>query len=204
MFRSKEEVREYVWKKIEPICRFPPPYGRIPNFKGAEKACERIRELEEYWESECVFSAPDSVLLRLREIVLEDGKTLLVALPGIKGFVTLRQKVKPTIEKLKMAEKADFGILRQKVGVFAQGCVAVDLKGNRIGKGSGFGDREYEILKKENALKENALFVVVAHEIQVFSDLGYLMREHDVRADVILTPEKILRIKIKSDQRSVS
>uniref|UniRef100_A0A7J2TJD9 5-formyltetrahydrofolate cyclo-ligase n=1 Tax=Archaeoglobus fulgidus TaxID=2234 RepID=A0A7J2TJD9_ARCFL len=195
MFRSKEEVREYVWKKIEPICRFPPPYGRIPNFKGAERACEKIRELEEYWESDCVFSAPDSVLLRLREIVLEDGKTLLAALPGIKGFVVLNQRVKPTIENLKLAKKADFKFLRQKVGVFAQGCVAVDLKGNRIGKGSGFGDREYEILKKEGVLKENAVFVVIAHEMQVFSDLSHLMSEHDVRADVILTPEKIFRLK---------
>jgi len=195
MFRSKEEVREYVWKKIEPICRFPPPYGRIPNFKGAERACEKIRELEEYWESDCVFSAPDSVLLRLREIVLEDGKTLLAALPGIKGFVVLNQRVKPTIENLKLAKKADFKFLRQKVGVFAQGCVAVDLKGNRIGKGSGFGDREYEILKKEGVLKENAVFVVIAHEMQVFSDLSHLMKEHDVRADVILTPEKIFRLK---------
>ncbi|MEM4747914.1 MAG: 5-formyltetrahydrofolate cyclo-ligase [Archaeoglobaceae archaeon] len=194
MFKSKEEVREYVWRKIEPFSKFP-PYGRIPNFRGAEKACEKLRNLEEYWSSECIFSAPDSVLLRLREIVLEDGKMLLAALPRMKGFVLLRQKVKPTIENLKIGEKADFGKLRKKVGIFAQGCVAVDLKGNRIGKGSGFGDREYEILKREGVLKNEALFIVIAHEIQIFDDLSHLIEKHDARADVILTPEKIIRTK---------
>ncbi|MEM3927447.1 MAG: 5-formyltetrahydrofolate cyclo-ligase [Archaeoglobaceae archaeon] len=201
MFKNKEEVREFVWKKIAPFCSFPLPYGRIPNFRTAKKACEKIRELEEYQRAECVFSAPDSVLLRLREIVLEDGKTLLAVLPRMTGFVVLKEKVKPTIEALKHAKRADLAKLKGKVGVFAQGCVAVDLNGNRIGKGSGFGDREYEILKKSGVLAENAIFVVVAHEIQVFSDLSYLMQEHDAKADVILTPEKIIRVR--SDRRSL-
>lgn len=202
MFKSKEEVREFVWKKISPFCGFPPPYGRIPNFRTAKKACEKIRELEEYQRAECVFSAPDSVLLRLREIVLEDGKTLLAVLPRMTGFVVLKDKIKPTIEAMKHSERANFSKLRGKVGVFAQGCVAVDLKGNRIGKGSGFGDKEYEFLKKNKVLAEDAIFVVVAHEIQVFPDLSNLMDEHDVKADVILTPEKIIRVR--SDQRSLS
>lgn len=201
MFKSKEEVREYVWRKIEPFSKFPPPYGRIPNFRGAERACEKLRELEEYWRSECIFSAPDSVLLRLREIVLEDGKTLLAVLPRMSGFVLLRRKVKPTIENLKIGERVDFVKLRNKVGIFAQGCVAVDLKGNRIGKGSGFGDKEYEVLRRGGVLKKDALFVVVAHELQVFDDLSYLMKEHDVKADVILTPEIIIRVT-KLDQKS--
>lgn len=199
MFRSKEEVREFVWRKIEPLCRFPPPYGRIPNFRNADKACEKIRELEEYQKSECVFSAPDSVILRLREIVLEDGKVLLAALPKMAGFVVLREKVKPTIEVMRRAEKADLVSLKGKVGVFAQGCVAVDLNGNRIGKGSGFGDKEYDFLKKSEVLAKNAIFVVVAHPIQIFSDLSDLMKSHDAKADVILTPEKIIRVK--SDQK---
>ncbi|MEM1579211.1 MAG: 5-formyltetrahydrofolate cyclo-ligase [Archaeoglobaceae archaeon] len=195
MFRSKEEVREYVWKKMEPFCNFPNPYGRIPNFRGAEKACEKLRELEEYRKAECVFSAPDSVLLRLREIVLEDEKILLAALPKITGFVVLRRRVKPTISTLKVAEKANFEKLKRKVGIFAQGCVAVDLKGNRIGKGSGFGDKEYEILKKEGVLSDDAVFVVVAHDLQVFSDLSHLAEVHDAKANVILTPTRIIRVE---------
>lgn len=188
-------MRQYVWKKIEPFCDFPRPYGRIPNFRGAKKACEKIRELEEYRNTDLVFSAPDSVLLRLREIVLEDGKTLLAVLPRMEGFVVLKEKVKPTIEKLKLGKVANFNELKRKVGIFSQGCVAVDLHGNRIGKGTGFGDKEFEILKKEEVLADKALFVVVAHDLQVFSDLSYLSEAHDVKADVILTPTKIIRIQ---------
>ncbi|MDI9610410.1 MAG: 5-formyltetrahydrofolate cyclo-ligase [Archaeoglobaceae archaeon] len=194
-FENKEEVREYVWKKIEPFCEFPSPYGRIPNFRDAKKVCEKIRELEEYRNSECVFSAPDSVLLRLRELVLEDGKILLAVLPRMRGFVVLKEKVRPTISHLRLAKTADLKELREKVGIFAQGCVAVDLHGNRIGKGSGFGDREFEILKKEGVLAKKALFVVIAHDLQVFNDLSFLMEEHDAKADVILTPTRIIRTK---------
>lgn len=194
-FKNKEEVRQYIWKKIEPFCGFPSPYGRIPNFRDAKKACERIRELEEYLNTECVFSAPDSVLLRLREIVLEDRKTLLAVLPRMKGFVVLKDIVKPTIDKLKLGKPANFNELRGKVGIFAQGCVAVDLYGNRIGKGSGFGDREFEILKKESVLADKALFVVVAHDIQVLNDLSYLAEPHDAKADIILTPTRIIRVQ---------
>ncbi|MEG9194744.1 MAG: 5-formyltetrahydrofolate cyclo-ligase [Candidatus Methanoglobus sp.] len=194
-FRNKEEVRQYVWKKIEPFCDFPSPYGRIPNFRDARKACERIRELKEYRAAECVFSAPDSVLLRLREIVLEDGKTLLAVLPRMKDFVVLKERVKPTIERLKLGKKADLSELRGKVRIFAQGCVAVDIHGNRIGKGTGFGDMEFQLLKREGVLAEDVLFVVVAHDIQVFGDLSYLAEEHDVKANVILTPTRTIRVQ---------
>ncbi len=191
MFRSKEEVRRYVWKKLEKIC-FPKPYGRIPNFRGAEKACERISELPEYRMAKVVFSAPDGVLLRLREIVLRDGKTLLVAMPKMKGFRVITKKIKPTIRAMeKFGEKVHLSTVG-RVDIFAQGCVAVDVKGNRIGKGSGFGDKEYEILKAKNLVSPSTTYVVVAHDLQVFEDLSHLVEEHDVRADVILTPTRTI------------
>ncbi len=192
MFKSKEEVRRYVWKRISSICRFN-PYNRIPNFFNAEKACEKIRELEEYLRAKFVFSAPDSVLLKLREIVLDDDKILLVAKPKIRGFWLIDRKIKPTIKAMSTyGKEVDLNRLKLKVDLFVQGCVAIDKNGNRIGKGSGFGDREYEILKKYGLLADNCLYVVVAHDIQVFDDLSHLMSKHDVKADVILTPTKII------------
>ncbi len=192
MFKSKDEVRRYVWRRIERFCRFP-PYGRIPYFYGAERACERVTELEEFTTCGTVFSAPDGVLLRLREIVLEYGKTLVAALPKMKDFVVIRGKIRPTIANMqRYGEKVELSELG--ICIFAQGCVAVDLYGNRIGKGSGFGDREYEILKSRGAI-DSATYIVVAHELQVFDDLSHLVEEHDVRADVILTPDRVIRIR---------
>ncbi|MHA1210764.1 MAG: 5-formyltetrahydrofolate cyclo-ligase, partial [Candidatus Freyarchaeota archaeon] len=65
MWKSKSEVRKYVWDLMvrERVAAFPyPPHGRIPNFVGAEAAAKQIRKLDEYGRAECVFSPPDGVL----------------------------------------------------------------------------------------------------------------------------------------------
>ena len=194
-FKNKQEVREYVWKNIASLCKYN-PYGKIPNFLGAEKACERIRELEEYKNSKYLFSAPDSVLLKLREIALIDQKVLLVAKPKIKGFWLLDRYIKPTIKAMdQFGKSVRLNELDIKIDLFIQGCVAVDKMGNRIGKGSGFGDKEYHLLKDHGLLSDDCLFIVIAHDMQVFDDLSYLMDEHDVKADIILTPSRIIRTK---------
>jgi len=193
---SKQEVREYVWKKIEPFSTFPPPYGRIPNFTGADRACEKLRSLKEYRKATAVFCAPDSPLRRAREVALEDGKTLIVAKPHLKGFLKLRGKFKATIkEMLRHGVDVRLEELDSPIGVFIQGCVAIDKKGNRIGKGSGYGDREYAILREEGLLADDCIYVVVAHPVQIFDDLSHLIKEHDVKADVILTPDRIIYAK---------
>ncbi len=192
-FKSKREVREWVWRAIKPYSKFPPPYGRIPNFTNAERACEKLRELEEYKKAKVVFVAPDSPLKRAREMVLEDGKILMAVKPRMKGFLIIESGKAGTIrEMLRYGKEIDLDELDLHVDVFVQGCVAVDRKGNRIGKGSGFGDREYKILK-ERGLINGTVYVVIAHPIQIFDDLSSLMEEHDVKVDVILTPNEIIR-----------
>jgi len=194
MFKSKRDVREYVWNAIKPYSKFPPPYGRIPNFVGAEKACEKLRKLEEYRKANVVFSAPDSPLKRAREIVLEDGKTLLVVKPKMTGFLLVERGKAGTIkEMLRYGREVDLNELSIHVDIFLQGCVAVDKKGNRIGKGSGFGDREYAVLREKGLISDVTLYVVVAHPIQIFEDLSYLVDEHDVKVDLIITPNKIIK-----------
>jgi len=193
--KSKQEIREFVWNKIKPYSKFPPPYGRIPNFIGAEMACERIRDLKEYENAEVVFSAPDSPLRRLREITLEDGKILLAVKPKMTGFLLISRGKAGTIgEMLRYGREVDLERLNVKVNIFAQGCVAVDMMGNRIGKGSGFGDREYKVLNEMGLLSSKCIYVVVAHPIQIFEDFSHLMDCHDVKVDVILTPREIIRI----------
>ncbi|HHT9119895.1 MAG TPA: ATP dependent DNA ligase [Candidatus Hypogeohydataceae bacterium YC41] len=83
---NKEEVRRFVWSYLEDrgIADFPTPcFGRIPNFIGSEKATERLLSLEEFRHARCVFSAPDYVLKRARDLVLSQGKTLAFATPDV-------------------------------------------------------------------------------------------------------------------------
>ncbi|AEA46083.1 5-formyltetrahydrofolate cyclo-ligase [Archaeoglobus veneficus] len=204
-FRSKQEVREYVWERIKPYSTFPPPHGRIPNFAGASNACERLRLLDEYRKSNAVFCAPDSPLRRAREIALEDGKVLVAAKPHLTGFLMLRSRSRELAPKMatikgmmRYGDEVRPEDLNVRIGVFIQGCVAIDRIGNRIGKGSGYGDREYRILEENGQLSEDCIYVVVAHPIQIFDDLSYLVEKHDVRADVILTPEEIIYVRERS------
>lgn len=192
-FSSKNEVRDYIWENIEATFHLPVE-GRIPNFKGAKKACSRLRELESYNEANMLFSAPDSPLKRAREITMEDGKKLLAVKPKLTGFLVLEDANDVTIKGM-LREGSELPVEKlatlDKVDLFLQGCVAVDRKGNRIGKGSGYGDKEHEMLNKANLLTDS-IYVVVASGFQVFDDFSHLMGEHDARADVILTPKSMI------------
>ena len=52
LLAAKAALREEVWAALSApgIGRFPRPYGRIPNFVGAEAAARRLAETPEwYW-----------------------------------------------------------------------------------------------------------------------------------------------------------
>jgi len=72
--------------------------------------------------------------------------------------------------------------------------VAVDKKGNRIGKGTGYGDREDAILSDSGLIDRETPRVALVHEARVFEDLSYLMGEKDRRVSIIVTPKEVYRI----------
>jgi len=175
-----------------------PSRGRIPNFKGSERACKKLAEIEEFWKTDMVFSAPDSVLRRAREICLENGKSILVAKPHMKGFLLLKggdpKRASTITGMMRYGVDINPSLIKDRIGIFLQGCVAIDIMGNRIGKGMGYGDREYWMLEKAGIMAENCPVVVIAHDIQILDDLGHLMDDSDVPADIILTPTRIIRV----------
>lgn len=78
-----------------------------------------------------------------------------------------------------------------KVDLYVTGAVAVDKKGNRIGKGAGYGDREDAILSEAGLIDEKTARIVLVHGVQVFEEFSSLMEEKDKRATIIVTPEGI-------------
>jgi len=138
----------------ERVAAFPyPPHGRIPNFVGAEAAAKQIRKLDEYGRAECVFSPPDGVLIPFRRMVLKDGKILAYSTPHMKRFKMMKPgaPIRAAIRDLVRSGEP----LTRSVDIAVVGSVAVDMRGNRIGKGSGYGDRELAYLKKRNPLVRN-------------------------------------------------
>ncbi|MHA1300355.1 MAG: 5-formyltetrahydrofolate cyclo-ligase [Candidatus Helarchaeota archaeon] len=193
MWKSKNVLRKFVWDKLtlEKIARFPlPVYGRIPNFNGSDYAAKKIRSLHVYEKAQCIFTGPDFALKSLRDLILRDGKILAYATPHMKEFKMLEGKHNTTIKNLRKLGAN----LNRKVDIAVVGSVAVDLKGNRIGKGSGYGDRELKFLKNKFGGKQFITGTLV-HSSQVFKDLSNLCEPHDVKINFILTEKELIKIE---------
>lgn len=198
-FASKDEVRAHVWNLLEEknIAAFPRPCeGRIPNFIGSNEACKRLVELEEFSLANCIFSAPDYVLTKVRVLVLQHNKILAVATPHMKKFLELSNITEDRIKRA--ASIRGFELYGRKLStradLFVQGSVAVDKQGNRLGKGKGYGDREFHVLKRLNMLNPRVKIVTIVHQEQIFDDFSHLMSNEDVRVNYILTPLKAIKV----------
>ena len=205
-WESKQSIREWMWEKMAKaqIAQFPLPcFGRIPNFAGAETASKQILKLPEFNKANLVFSAPDFVLHSLREIVLQNGKDLLVATPHIRAFLILKD-IPPQIiskavtikEMYKYGTEVKLNQIARVIDIFCQGSVAVDRNGNRLGKGKGYGDQEFQLLRSEGVIDNRTVVVTIIHDIQVLNDFSYLMESRDVKVQIILTPKEVVRLKI--------
>ncbi|GLZ51936.1 5-formyltetrahydrofolate cyclo-ligase [Actinomycetospora sp. NBRC 106378] len=82
---AKQELREQVWARLseEKQARFPGARNRIPNFVGAEKAAERLRETDVWRNARTLKCNPDSAQWPVRQRALEDGKTVYMAVPRL-------------------------------------------------------------------------------------------------------------------------
>jgi len=69
------------------------------------------------------------------------------------------------------------------------GSVGVDLEGNRLGKGGGYGDKEISELK--NRFGKIPVLTVV-HDLQVVEKVP--TEPHDKKVDIIVTPTRVLRV----------
>ncbi len=204
--KIKAEIRKQIWEEMERknIARFPRPvFGRIPNFIGAEIAAEKLRRLKEWEKAEVIFVNPDSPQKPVRANVLRDGKTLIMASPRIKkGFILIDSKKVP-LNKIEYAATIKgafrFGRIVHPseimVDMKVTGCVAVDRKGGRLGKGHGYSDIEYGILREYGAIDEKTPIVTTVHDIQIVDYIP--MTEHDMPVDIIATPTQVIYTNTK-------
>jgi 5-formyltetrahydrofolate cyclo-ligase len=192
---DKQDVRERIWQLLrdEGAARFPGARGRIPNFKGAEAAAERLAELPEWNAAEVLKSNPDAPQLPVRRRARREGKTLYMAVPRLRDEAPfVRVESDPTIKKA-MGEGVptrveDLG----HVDLVVCGTVAVNRAGVRIGKGGGYSDLELGLLVDAGLVDDATTIVTTVHGLQVI-DEALPETEHDFRVDVVVTPEEVLR-----------
>jgi 5-formyltetrahydrofolate cyclo-ligase len=192
---DKQDVRERVWQtlKDEGAARFPGARGRIPNFRGAEAAAERLGELSEWQAADVVKSNPDAPQLPVRRRARRDGKTLYMAVPRLaeeKPFVLVGGD--PTIKKA-MSEGEPVAV--EEVGhvdLVVCGTVAVNRDGVRIGKGGGYSDLELGLLVECGLVDDDTTIVTTVHPLQVL-DEELPETDHDFRVDIVVTPDEVIR-----------
>ena len=202
-------IRKRVWDFMEDnnIARPPRPvHHRIPNFNGAEAAAEKLCSLPEFEAARVVKVNPDSPQKAVRFGVLSAGKTLMAPQPRLRTgfFSTLRPdaipdgKMKEACTSVGFAKVGTPLDLEDKIGVdlIVVGSTAVcPTTGARIGKGEGFAELEYGMLRWMGAVSEKTLVVTTVEDCQVVADIpcGELMK-HDVSVDVICTPTRVIRV----------
>lgn len=201
MFKTKDDVRKYVWKLLREKFQALPPFpieGRIPNFKGSDVAALNLLKLEQFRNAKYVLVNPDSPQKPVREISLKHGKILIVPTPKLRDFfrVIYPDRVRNISYASTIKGIYEFGVRKVKldrVDFVVMGSVAVDIYGNRIGKGGGFGDREISIARATN---KDVIVATTVHDLQVFED-ELPHEEHDEKIDVIVTPTRIIWVRKK-------
>jgi len=183
------------------VATFPKPiHHRIPNFVGAEKAAQNLRSLPEYQGAKVIFCNPDSPQRPVREMALRDGKTVVMATPKLRqGFLLLESKSIPSdrvSEASTIRGAFEHGRFiepnKVKVDLFVAGSVAVSSDGGRLGKGTGYSDQEYSILKNAGSLTAQTPIVTTVHDTQIVEKIP--REEWDVPVDIIVTPTQITRV----------
>jgi len=199
---DKQIIRERVWRELEAkgVVTFPlPARGRIPNFVGSWKAAEHLRSLVAYTSAKTIFVNPDAAQLAVRKLALRDGKRLIMATPRLrKGFIMLDPtEIKDVVEAASIRGAFKHGrktsIRGIEVDLIVEGSVAVDRKGGRVGKGGGFGDLEFAILRETDSITDTTPLVTTVHPLQIIDKVP--MTEHDVPVDFIVTPDETIETK---------
>lgn len=201
-FDSKEAARTAVWDLLaeRKQARFPfPPHGRIPNFAGARQAAERLLAHPRLAGVRRIKINPDAPQRPVRELALARGITVFVPPPRLKGgFKRLDPETIPpehlrdaaSLSKMnRWAETVRLEELPQLEAIVA-GAVAVTRDGRRCGKGEGYSDLEYAILRELG--HDPAPVVTTVHPLQIVG--SFPEDVHDLPLSLIVTPQETIEV----------
>jgi 5-formyltetrahydrofolate cyclo-ligase len=205
--RSKDAIRRSVWTAMdrEGVSRFPGAHGRIPNFADAKSAAELLAKHAAWKRAKTIKANPDAPQTHARRLALEEGKTLVMAVPRLREEHPFRLLDPAKLTKKQLREAATIkGALRHgrvidleqvpKLDLILTGSVAVNLEGERVGKGGGFSDLEYALLAETKKVSEKTMIATTVHPTQILNERLF-KTDHDIPVDLIVTPRAAIEIE---------
>ena len=205
--RTKDQVRRDVWKAMdrEGVSRFPGAEGRIPNYAGAKLAAQKLAAHRLWKRARVIKVNPDSPQTHARRIALEEGKTLIMAVPRLRDTHPFRLLDPRKLSAKQKREAATIkGALRHgkvvadeelpEVDFVLCGSVAVNLSGARLGKGGGYSDLEYGLLIEAGRIDEHTTVATTVHPIQILRE-HLPITEHDLPVDLVATPRAVIEVE---------
>ena len=202
VFPDKQSARQEIWDQLRErrLARFPfPPHGRIPNFAGAAQAAKRLFDVAPWRDAKRIKVNPDSAQRYVRIEALRRDIEVFVPTPRLRaGFKRLDPSRIPYDEipaaaalskGFKGAEDVALADMPQ-LDAIVTGCVAVTRAGHRAGKGEGYSDIEYAILRELGHAEIPVATTV--HSIQIVD--GFPTESNDLPLSCIVTPDETIII----------
>jgi len=202
-FSSKAQARQWAWDTLDArgLARFPfPPHGRIPNFEGAEAAAQRLFEEWPWREAAAIKVNPDSPQMHVRLEALLRGIRVYVPTPRLKGgFHLLDPERIPPSRYRRAATLASMAEWSERVALdempqldaIVTGCAAVTAGGRRAGKGEGYSDIEFAILRELG--HQSVPVATTVHDVQVVEN--FPIESNDLPLSLICTPTRTIRVE---------
>jgi 5-formyltetrahydrofolate cyclo-ligase len=202
----KADARERMWRTLEHrgVVRFPGARGRIPNFVGAEQAARMLGGKGTWRRARHIKCNPDLPQRPVRHAALQQGKCLYMAVPRLadaRPFVVLdpsRLQARDLWAASSIKGAMRYGTPvsldeMPRLDLIVLGSVAVASDGARLGKGGGYADLEFAVLREARKAHARTPVATTVHPVQCVPPGTFSVEDHDVTVDWVVTPAGVSR-----------
>jgi len=212
----RNEVRERVWSQLRevarPDSRFAWDFGEfIADYEGSDAGADRLLELADDRDCGTWLVTPDNNLDPLRERLIERSIPFLMPTYGIRrGFLSLDPADVPdgqaafaaTLDGMtRFADRVPLETLEADhppLDIMVTGASFVTPDGLRMGKGHGFFDLEWAMLRRVGLATADTLVVAAVHDVQLLPEADApsgMVADHDTVVDHVVTPTRTHRVE---------
>lgn len=201
-FPDKQSARQEIWDRLrdQRLARFPfPPHGRIPNFAGAATAAKRLFDVAPWRDAKRIKVNPDSPQRYVRIEALRRGIEVFVPTPRLRAGFKRLDPSRIRYDEIAAAAALSKGFKgaedvaltdMPQLDAIVTGCVAVTRAGHRAGKGEGYSDIEYAILRELGHAEIPVATTV--HPVQIVD--GFPTESNDLPLSCIVTQDETIMV----------